>query len=89
MTNIKQYTAAVFEAQEGGFWAEVLELPGCVAQGEDLAELQAELPTAIEVWEETARELAAEAGEPPHLHRKLHTVTILTESSGDGLVIAS
>jgi len=89
MTNIKQYTAAVFEAEEGGFWAEVLELPGCVAQGEDLAELQAALPTAIEVWEETAREIATEAGQSPDLHRKLHTLTILTESPNDGLVIAS
>ena len=89
MTNIKQYTAAVFEAEEGGFWAEVLELPGCVAQGEDLAQLQAALPTAIEVWEETVREIAAEdtASLPP-LHRKLHTLTILTESPEDGLVTA-
>lgn len=89
MTNIKQYTAAVFEAEEGGFWAEVLELPGCVAQGEDIAELQAALPTAIEVWEETAREIAIEAGEPAPMPRRLHTVTILTESPHDGLVVAS
>lgn len=90
MTNIRQYTAAVFEAEEGGYWAEVLELPGCVAQGEDLAELQATLPTAIEVWEDIAREIAAEhATSPPLLHRKLHTVTILTESPEDGLVVAS
>lgn len=64
ITSIKRYAAAIFEAEEGGFWAEVLELPGCVAQGEDLAELQAALPTAIEVWEDVAREIAADSTDP-------------------------
>ena len=35
-------TVVVYEAEpdEGGFWCEVPELPGCVAQGDDLDELK-------------------------------------------------
>ncbi len=84
MTPIQQYTAAVFDAEEGGFWAEILELPGCVAQGETIAELQAALPVAIEVWEETAREIAAEdSASAPVSYRNVRTMSILREASGD------
>ena len=50
--------AIIHEAEEGGFWAEVPALPGCVTQGESLVELEANLHEAIEGWL-----LAAEAGE--------------------------
>jgi predicted RNase H-like HicB family nuclease len=42
--------AIVHEAEEGGFWAEVPALQGCVTQGETLAELEANLHEAIEGW---------------------------------------
>jgi predicted RNase H-like HicB family nuclease len=42
--------AIVHEAEEGGFWAEVPALPGCVTQGESLLELKANLHEAIEGW---------------------------------------
>lgn len=45
--NIK---AIVHKAEEGGFWAEVPALPGCVTQGEDLAEVRANIREAIELW---------------------------------------
>jgi len=41
------YTAIVHEAEEGGYWAEVLELPGCGSQGETLDELEKNLIEAI------------------------------------------
>jgi predicted RNase H-like HicB family nuclease len=42
--------AIVHEAEEGGFWAEVPALPGCVTQGESLQEIKANLHGAIEGW---------------------------------------
>jgi len=42
--------AIIHEAEEGGFWAEVPALPGCVTQGESLQELEANLHEAIEGW---------------------------------------
>jgi predicted RNase H-like HicB family nuclease len=38
----------VHEAEEGGFWAEVPALPGCFTQGDDRAELLANLRDAVE-----------------------------------------
>ena len=38
----------VHDAEEGGFWAEVPALPGCVSQGETMEELVANLREASE-----------------------------------------
>ena len=40
--------AIVHKAEEGGYWAEVPALPGCVTQGETLDELRANLREAIQ-----------------------------------------
>ncbi len=48
--------AIVHPAEEGGFWAEVPAMPGCVTQGETLDEVRDNLREAIEGW--------LEAGEP-------------------------
>lgn len=42
--------AVVHKAEEGGFWAEVPALPGCVTQAETLDELRNNLKEAIELW---------------------------------------
>ena len=42
--------AVVHEAEEGGYWAEVPALPGCVTQAESMAELETNLHEAIEGW---------------------------------------
>ena len=42
--------AIIHEAEEGGFWAEVPALPGCVTQGETREELERNLHEAIEGW---------------------------------------
>lgn len=43
------FTVLVHDAEEGGYWAEVPELPGCVSQGETLDELEANILEAIEL----------------------------------------
>ena len=45
--NIK---AVVHKAEEGGYWAEVPALPGCVTQAETMPELRRNLREAIEGW---------------------------------------
>ena len=42
--------AIIHEAEEGGYWAEVPALPGCVTQGETMDEIRANLREAIEGW---------------------------------------
>jgi predicted RNase H-like HicB family nuclease len=42
--------AIVHNAAEGGFWAEVPALPGCLTQGETREEIRENLLEAIEVW---------------------------------------
>ncbi len=42
--------AIVHKADEGGFWAEVPALPGCVTQGETMDEIRNNLMEAIELW---------------------------------------
>ena len=42
--------AIVHTAEEGGFWAEVPSLPGCVTQGETMGELRSNLHEAIELY---------------------------------------
>jgi len=37
-------------AEEGGYWAEVPALPGCVSQGETMDELRLNVREAIEGW---------------------------------------
>ena len=48
--------AVVHKSEEGGYWAEVPSLPGCVTQGESQEEIRANLQEAIELW--------LEAGDP-------------------------
>jgi predicted RNase H-like HicB family nuclease len=53
----------IHAAEEGGFWAEVPGLPGCVSQGETLDETLANVREAAEGWIEVAAERAhADAG---------------------------
>lgn len=42
--------AIIHEAEEGGYWAEVPALPGCVTQGETRGEIETNLREAIEGW---------------------------------------
>lgn len=42
--------AIIHKAEEGGFWAEVPALPGCLTQGETRAEVETNLREAIDLW---------------------------------------
>ena len=42
--------AIIHPAEEGGFWAEVPAMPGCVTQGETEEEVTSNLREAIELW---------------------------------------
>lgn len=42
--------AVIHEAEEGGFWAEVPALPGCVTQAESIPQLEINFHEAIEAW---------------------------------------
>jgi predicted RNase H-like HicB family nuclease len=49
------------EAEEGGFWAEVPALAGCVSQGDTMDELLANIGEAVQAWPEA--EPPAEEGD--------------------------
>ena len=40
----------IHSAEEGGYWAEVPALPGCVSEGETMEELRSNVREAIEGW---------------------------------------
>ena len=42
--------AIIHDAEEGGFWAEVPALPGCLTQGDSIEEVTANLREAIDGW---------------------------------------
>lgn len=71
----KIITAKVYAIEGGGFWAEVLEFPGCVAYAETVEKLEGEITQAIEDWwaesrlktEGDAKRLAVVQGSPGEL----------------------
>jgi predicted RNase H-like HicB family nuclease len=42
--------AIIHQAEEGGYWAEVPALPGCVTQGETVEEVTSNLREAVQGW---------------------------------------
>lgn len=46
--------AIIHPAEEGGYWAEVPALPGCITEGNTIEEVMANLKDAIEGWLEVA-----------------------------------
>ena len=54
----------IHKAEEGGYWAEVPALPGCVSQGETMDEVRTNVREAIEGWllaeEDTAQANSAD-----------------------------
>jgi predicted RNase H-like HicB family nuclease len=51
--NIK---AVIHPAAEGGYWAEVPALPGCITEGDTIDEVMVNLKDAIEGWLDVANE---------------------------------
>lgn len=54
-----KFKVLIHPAEEGGYWAEVPALPGCVSQGETLDETLANIREAAEGW----LEVSADRGE--------------------------
>ncbi|MBD2531902.1 type II toxin-antitoxin system HicB family antitoxin [Nostoc flagelliforme FACHB-838] len=46
--------AIIHLAEEGGYWAEVPALPGCITEGDTMEEVISNLKDAIEGWLEVA-----------------------------------
>ena len=46
--------AIIHLAEEGGYWAEVPALPGCITEGDTMEEVLANLKDAIEGWLDVA-----------------------------------
>lgn len=67
---INSYTVIVHVAEEGGYWGEVLELPGCVSQGETMDEFRRNIREALEAVLESE-------SEPPRI--QIYAESILAE----------
>lgn len=53
-----KYTIIIHkDEQEGGFWGECSELPGCYSQGESIEELMKNIREAVELYLEDAEEV--------------------------------
>ena len=46
--------AVIHPAEEGGYWAEVPALPGCITEGDTIEEVMVNLKDAIEGWLDVA-----------------------------------
>ncbi len=59
-----QIQTIIHEAEEGGYWAEVSALPGCVSQGETMEEVTSNIREAIEAYLSVPAEgVPADAGQ--------------------------
>lgn len=68
-----EFTAIVEPAEEGGFWAYCLEVPGANGQGETVEETLDDLKSAIE----DALEFMREKGESGASERAQHAVVTI------------
>jgi predicted RNase H-like HicB family nuclease len=50
--------ALIHPAEEGGYWAAIPALPGCVSEGDTLEQVLANIREAAEGWLEVAAERA-------------------------------
>ena len=48
----------IHNAEEGGYWAEVVGMPGCYSQGETIAETKANIRDAAMGWMESQLAMA-------------------------------
>jgi len=51
-----KFKVVVHSAEEGGYWAEIPALPGCLSEGETYDEVLANIREAAEGWVEVAAE---------------------------------
>lgn len=48
--SVDSFTVYLHDAEEGGYWAEVPALPGCVTEGDTLDEVVANINEAVRGW---------------------------------------
>jgi predicted RNase H-like HicB family nuclease len=53
---VMKVNVIIHRAEEGGYWAEIPALPGCVTEGDTEEELMADLKDTIEGWLAIANE---------------------------------
>lgn len=70
-------TAVIHEAEEGGYWAEVPSLPGCVTEGETVDEVKSNLSEAVQGWMDTAHDIGVELAQKDKGHRKHHQAQLV------------
>lgn len=58
--------ALIHKAAEGGHWAEVPGLPGCMTEGETLDQVKANILEAVQGWMESAEILVLEQIKAKH-----------------------
>jgi predicted RNase H-like HicB family nuclease len=68
------FTVKVYRAEEGGYWAECPELPGCFTQGETLVEVRRNARQAMTLYLEA---LADRLATPPAPARRTRPVARL------------
>jgi predicted RNase H-like HicB family nuclease len=61
--------AIIYSAEDGGFWVEVPQLPGCASEGDTLEEARANIREAVEgvllVYRDRGEEVPLEEGAEP------------------------
>jgi len=77
--------AIIHSAEDGGFWAEVPELPGCASEGDTLEEARANIREAVEgvllVYRDRGEEPPlAEGGDPSEPGGEVYELDIDLES---------
>lgn len=58
----RRLNVEIHRAEEGGFWARIKELPGCVTQGEDFFDLVAMINDAVCAYFEVPKNLRKSLG---------------------------
>ena len=68
------FTLNIYRDESGGYWAEVVELPGCFTQGKTVAETEERAREAIELYLETLAGETGSATSPPFGEPPVKTV---------------
>jgi len=99
-----KYPVTIHEAEEGGYFAEIIDLPGCMAQAETLDHMHKEIDIARKLWLESMYEDGNEiplprneneySGKfiirvPKSLHRKLDQIAELEGVSLNQYVVSA
>jgi len=50
MKKVMKIKAIIHSAEEGGYWAEVPALPGCITEGDSMDEVINNIQDAIQGW---------------------------------------